>query len=256
MPKPQFTMNPTDFISNMELASCSIAAVGLWTMLVMRMANSPIYGKLCTVAEGEEPKAIIGERLYRLLGRDENEVKPLLKELLDCGAISRCKDTGAYMSRVMFRKHKISEVRRLSGSKGGLKTTEKRKELQAATPTPVIQMPAVRPRKSRRSKPAMIEPPELILVKAYWEQATCGPDEVRKDWTPEAAKHFAEQWYDSMKSKGWVTGKSNAKIKDWRAAARTGIRNCEAWGTLMKFLNQSTYRTDGHKPIDTKVSPV
>lgn len=303
---PYFPMYPDDFTGDIELMSCSLEAIGLWTILMMRMHRSPIYGKLVLLKQNSKQtpeqtseqtssiEPIKGDKLARIVGRSLLEVEPIINELLDSGVMKICPETGAYMSRRMVKDHAIRMVRKAAGSSGGKVSAKKRmdpkksagekietvfaSDFAQANSQPNIEAKSEQntgirivngngivnnmgiggmgekgiqiPKPKRQSSPGTVaqSPPELILVKSYWCEYTIN----RPGWTKEISDNQAESWYDSMVSKGWKVG--SQPMKDWRAASRTGIKNCEEWGKVKPAATQQI--TVAHKQFSTEFKPL
>lgn len=101
--------------------------------------------------------------------------------------------------------------------------------------------------------PVATNPPTLTEVTQYWRQyclwESTGP---RPGWTPQICDTLAADWYSVMQSRDWTTGKQILPIRDWQAAARTGVSRCEQWGKLQKHTPAPTTTRPGgnHKSFD------
>jgi len=70
------------------------------------------------------------------------------------------------------------------------------------------------------------------------EQKKSLRDKARPESLEEAVGYFVEigspgeaaGWWDHFTGNGWVTGKARAPVRDWKATARTWIRNAQKWG--------------------------
>jgi len=111
--RPAFQFYPADYRKDPALASCSLAARGLWVELLCVMHESDCYGVL--VVNG---RAMDGKQIARLVGESPATVSKLLAELEAAGVPSRNAD-GALYSRRMVKDEEVRQRRAEGGVAGG-----------------------------------------------------------------------------------------------------------------------------------------
>jgi len=124
MKRPAFMFYPGDWLRNIRLRTCSIAARGLWMDMLCLMHQGEPYGHLALGIQKDPAgdanedvlRAILPANLARMVGSTEKEVSGLLRELEEAGAFSRTAD-GTIYSRRMVRDEKLRQVRAMGGSK-------------------------------------------------------------------------------------------------------------------------------------------
>lgn len=132
--RPSFQFYPDDWLADLALGQCSIAAQGLWMHMLCRMWTSPRRGCLLC-ANGSRAEA---KHIARWAGISEAEAKQLTSELEAEGACST-DENGVIYSRRMVRdeKQRLSKVE--AGRRGGM-ASRSQAEPQAkrgpSTPTP------------------------------------------------------------------------------------------------------------------------
>lgn len=103
----------SDWLSDQQLARCSLAAQGLWMrLLCIAAAGDPIG----YVADGRVPYGL--EDIARLAGVSKAEAEALVGELDRYGVTSRDRN-GTLYSRRMVRDWKASQIARKNGKSGG-----------------------------------------------------------------------------------------------------------------------------------------
>ena len=114
---PAFQFYPGDWMKDPSLRATSIAARGLWIDMICLMHESPIRGELMITRHTPMSEA----QVARVVGLSEQELLPLLEELVNNGVVSVARDNGipTYYSVRMVRDEmtrvKLSEA----GKKGG-----------------------------------------------------------------------------------------------------------------------------------------
>lgn len=142
-PLPGFLFYPDDFTGDTALMSCSLAAIGVWSILLCRMHKAPVYGYLTLLKQNPEQKpkqteivaeivALKGDKLARIVGRPLAEIEPLLEELLDAGVMKIDPDTKIFYCKRMVNDHDLRLKRKEAGAAGGRKTQEKNKPFAKA----------------------------------------------------------------------------------------------------------------------------
>jgi len=108
-----------DWFSAFDVRLCCLAARGLWIDMLGIMFKAEIRGTL--TVNGKQPD---NKTLAKIVGAAIAEIKPLLRELEMHNVFSRL-DDGTIICRRMFResrkKHDISKIRSIAGSKGARK---------------------------------------------------------------------------------------------------------------------------------------
>ena len=129
---PAFQFYPADWLNDIKLQSCSLAAQGLLINLMCIMHQSEPYGQL--MINGTKPSIKVVSNLLRL---HHKTYQARLKELLLYGVL--CEDeNGVIYSRRMLKDEQLRDVRRRSGKMGGnplLKQTVKQDSKQKTTPS-------------------------------------------------------------------------------------------------------------------------
>jgi hypothetical protein len=129
--RPAFQFYWRDHLADTALASCSLAAQGLWWRMLSLMADGTPYGHLRTRAG----KGILPPILSRLVGASMPEVEGLLDELGEAGVFSRTED-GTIYSRRMVRDEEIRQARAAGGPKSlGNPNVPKRKDTLEGYPS-------------------------------------------------------------------------------------------------------------------------
>jgi hypothetical protein len=113
MKRPAFQFYPGDWLRDMALRSCSLAARGLWMDMMCLMHDGNPYGFLKTNAKVIRPLA-----LSRMVGATLTEVEGWLQELLEAG-IAAEDEFGCIYSRRMIRDEEVRETRAAYGALGG-----------------------------------------------------------------------------------------------------------------------------------------
>lgn len=118
--RPAFQFYPKDWLSDTQLAFCSLAAKGLWIDLLSIMWTAPIRGVLCFSPDGICHSKLDGKRLAKILRCHEDAIDEAMQELLDNGVIS-VDEKGFMYSRRMRRESLLSDLRATAGRKGAEK---------------------------------------------------------------------------------------------------------------------------------------
>jgi len=115
---------PGDWLRNIRLRTCSLAARGLWMDMLCLMHQGEPYGHLALgiqkdpadEANDDALRAILPANLARMVGATEKGVSTLLRELEEAGVFSRTAE-GIIYSRRMGRDEKLRQVRAAGGPK-------------------------------------------------------------------------------------------------------------------------------------------
>ncbi len=129
---PAFQFYPADWLNDIKLQSCSLAAQGLLMNLMCLMHQSEEYGYL--LLNGSLPPMKDVTRLLRL---HYKTYQAGLKELLSRGVLKADKRGVIFCDRMVKDEH-IREVRREAGKLGGnplLKQQDKQNSKQKTTPS-------------------------------------------------------------------------------------------------------------------------
>lgn len=111
--RPAFQFYPADWLTDLALRSCSVAARGLWIDMLCLMHDGRPYGHL-TVGK----KILVEADVVRIAGVSVEAIEPLLAELEGAEVFSR-KPSGVIFSRRMVRDEAIRSRRASGGKLGG-----------------------------------------------------------------------------------------------------------------------------------------
>ena len=245
---PYLPLYVQDFTGDERLTGCSPAAVGVYIFLLCFLHKSETYGKLVlrpkdrlTETEISELKKLIeskteskteskiipfAKRLQRNMPFELHEIATGLSELAEERVITI--DGEELYQRRMVKDGGISEKRSINGTLGGRPAKERppqeksksesksESELKANTEYENeyennINSSEEKEVKGKR-KPAF-QPPTLEAVKEYAKERGNKIDPIA--------------FFDFYEANGWVQGKQEKPLKDWKAAVRywerTGI---------------------------------
>jgi len=113
---PAFQFYPADWLNNMQLQSCSLAAQGLLMNIMCLMHQSEIYGKL--IVFGKKTGQKDNKTVAKLLRISLKKYQKLTAELVDRGAL-HLDDDGVVVCKRMMEDHRLREIRREAGKLGG-----------------------------------------------------------------------------------------------------------------------------------------
>lgn len=122
MKLPAFQFYPGDWLNDLNLGMCSLAAQGLWLRMMCVAHQGDPYGHLKV-----NHMVIPLDKLAELVGRSTDEIKPLIDELERMHVFSRDED-GAIYSRRMVSDEKKRQDRSTKGALGGNPVLKKSKE--------------------------------------------------------------------------------------------------------------------------------
>jgi hypothetical protein len=108
MKRPGFTWYPKEWLGDLKLRQCSVAARGLWADLLCLMHDGEPYGHLTNPTD----------LTLRIVGLTEKAYKALLQELYDCG-VPRRTDAGVIFSKRMVKDEIDRDTRAANGKYGG-----------------------------------------------------------------------------------------------------------------------------------------
>lgn len=123
MKRPSFQFYPGDWLHDIGVRACSLAARGLWMDMLSFMHQANPYGHLLLPTVGEDGgkdggkdilKAILPPILARMVGSTSEEVERLLAELEQAEVFSRTAE-GVIFSRRMVQDEKAREARASGG---------------------------------------------------------------------------------------------------------------------------------------------
>lgn len=112
MKRPSFQFYPADWRKDNELRSCSVAARGLWTEMMVLAHECVPYGHLAI-----NGKAMTPDEVARLTAVGFEECENLISELEVRGVFSRT-DGGIIFSRRMVKDEEVRNARAAGGEKG------------------------------------------------------------------------------------------------------------------------------------------
>jgi len=125
---PAFQFYPADWLNDIKLQSCSLAAQGLLINIMCLMHQSDTYGKLLINKRNPDSKEVA--RLLRLHRKTYDKT---ILELISNGALTYDKN-GVMMCKRMVKDEYIRQVRRDAGKLGGSPLL-KQKQKQKPTPS-------------------------------------------------------------------------------------------------------------------------
>lgn len=115
MKRPAFQFYPGDWLEDVGLRMCSLAARGLWADMLCFMHQGEPYGHL-----RKNGRDIGVDDLARMVGTSKGAVRRLLHELEERHVFSRT-DAGTVYSRRQVRDEALRTVRAEGGPEGGAK---------------------------------------------------------------------------------------------------------------------------------------
>jgi len=119
MKRPSYQFYPGDWLQEVSLRACTLAARGLWIDMNCLMHQGHPYGHLTFPAKDgakDVPCPILPEYLARMVGTTVEEVTSLLTELEDAGVFSRTPE-GVIFCRRMPRDEILRDLRANWGKK-------------------------------------------------------------------------------------------------------------------------------------------
>jgi len=147
--RPAFQFYPADWMKDLELGSCSLAAQGLWIRMMCVAHESDRYGHLCVNGKAMTNVQIINN----IPGANAR----LLRELEDAGVFSRT-DDGAIYSRRMVRDEALRLVR-AAGGEAGAEHGKKGGEYGAKGGRPKAEKGGNKPPLPDKTEPPLKRPP-------------------------------------------------------------------------------------------------
>jgi len=115
--RPYMKFYTGDWMSDVALKSCSLAARGLWIDMLCLMSQGEPRGYL-GVKGGDNLLVNLEDKLVVYVGVNPDELKPLLEELGRLDVFSRTED-GVIYSRRMVRDEEVHQKRVRDGKSGG-----------------------------------------------------------------------------------------------------------------------------------------
>ena len=129
---PAFQFYPADWLNDIKLQSCSIAAQGLLINLMCLMHQSEKYGFLLINGEKSSKKA---SKIVRLTPK---KFSNLVEELVENGVLKKDENGAVYCER-MVKDQALREIRKMCGKLGGnpnlLNQEDKQPDNQKPTPS-------------------------------------------------------------------------------------------------------------------------
>jgi len=114
---PSFSFYPADWLNDIKLQSCSLAAQGLLINMMCLMHQSEKYGYLLINGCNPDPKVAL--KLLRFGDkRGPKQFQKLVQELLTFGVLQKT-DDGVYFCQRMVKDEALRRVRRANGKQGG-----------------------------------------------------------------------------------------------------------------------------------------
>lgn len=208
--RPSFQFYPDDWLSDMALKRCSLAAKGLWVDMLSYMHSGAPYGHL-TVGG----RAITVDEIARMVGASVATVRRLLAELEAAGVPSKTED-GTFYSRRMVRDERNRQVR----AAGGVKSLEH----------PNVPRPKDRPQEGRPKGPSEGYPsppsfggsPSSSSLSSSSKESTDPVAPSAPTLRPMCAEPSNGSAplvdFQTVGTKGKTWGLSAAQLADWREA--------------------------------------
>ncbi|MDR3142539.1 MAG: hypothetical protein LBU37_12570 [Tannerellaceae bacterium] len=125
--QPYLPLYVQDFLTDEKLAYCSAAATGVYIRIMCLMHKSEEYGKILLKQKFKQSGNQIknfASQLAVQMPYDFNTLTDALEELIDSRVLSEEPDV--LIQKRMVKDNEISELRALSGKKGGLKSLGKK----------------------------------------------------------------------------------------------------------------------------------
>jgi hypothetical protein len=212
--RPSFQWYPGDWLRDIDLRGCSLAARGLWIDMLSLMHQSPRRGYL----QHSNGKPMTAEQLARVTGCSTDEVSLYLRELEDAGVFC-CTDDGVIYSRRMVRDERRREQYRQSKARRSGRNCGKPVEFHnhsttfphaSSTSRSSVKnkSPPEGPPQRRSRSSGKLRPPSVDDVAAYCRERGNSVD--------------PQQFVAFYESNGWRVGKN--PMRDWKAAVRTWER--------------------------------
>lgn len=149
---PAFQFYPGDWFRDVAVRCLTWEERGIWLEMLFHMHECEQRGKF--ILNG---KAMSAESIALVVGLDNQKCNQVIERLLELNVASRCKETGALMSRRMVRDENLRQTRKKAGEKGGnpnlVKVKDNRgvddlvnqKGKQSATPSSSISSSIINP---------------------------------------------------------------------------------------------------------------
>lgn len=131
-----------DWANDPNLRACSLAARGLWMEMLCIMARAIPYGELRI-----ERKPLSNDELARMVGATPRAVEILLQELSEKSVYSLTRKQVIF-NRRMKRSRNLCETRAKAGSKGGMVTNERIREITGLVQQNTQQTPQQTPQQT------------------------------------------------------------------------------------------------------------
>jgi hypothetical protein len=208
MKRPSFQFYPKEWIWDLALRQCSIAARGLWADLLCLMHEGTPYGHLA-----DERGALPLEFVLRLVGLPLDEYSRLLAELAERGVFSRTEDRVIFSRRMVRDEERRAQLAE-NGKRGG-RPVKAGGAIKQAPPTPATEevVSIARWDEFKRLYPAHRFDEQMacqiFISRAEDEAILAGlrraiaSDDWRKDdgkFVPWASKFIAEGKYSGFKA--------------------------------------------------------
>lgn len=203
--QPYIPLYVNDFLSDEKLAECSAESTGVYIRLMCLMHKSEEYGVILLKQNAgtchDFAMKVVKHMPYAL-----EVIERSLNELINNGVLQV--NGAKLLQKRMVKDNRVSEVRSVSGRKGGfakansiaksVANTEIENEIESE-----IESDPITPKEEGAGR--RFVPPTIEEVTAYCNERNKGVNPSR--------------WWDFYAGKGWMVGKN--KMKDWKAAVRT-----------------------------------
>lgn len=218
---PAFQFYPADWLKDPNLQSCSLAAKGLWIEILCKMHEMPIRGVLRTSGA-----AWSKNRIVRSINGATAEQ---LEELIEAGVL-KCNRSGVFYSARMLKDFRSYQAKARAGSKGGSQVNGK--QTASKTQANAKQTPSKTQAKRGSSSSSSVSSSTSKKSNRF-----CPPtvDEVRAYCQERGNSVAPQKFIDHYEANGWVRGKAQTPIKDWKACVRTWEGNENKRGSPEKL---------------------
>lgn len=200
--RPSFQFYPDDWLNDLALGQCSMAAQGLWMHMLCRMWTSPKRGYLLK-ANGSKAEA---NHIAKWASISEAEAKQLVSELQAEGVCSTNAESVIYNRRMARdEKQRLSKVE--AGRKGGMvsKTQAEPQAKRGPSTSSSSSTSTSTTKNNKEQDPSLGQKPPAPKKKVLKKNS--GDHAVFIDY-------FCQQWHDRFgKPYSFAKGKDGASVK-------------------------------------------
>lgn len=221
--QPYFPLYVNDFLSDEKLIPCSAESTGVYIRIMCLMHKSDEYGVILLhqkFKQNVKPTLNFATQLAMFLPYTVDVVERSLDDLIDNKVLTL--DGDRLIQKRMVKDEKISQIRVISGSKGGKKSSESRVSVSKNKEAISSNFPIAKsqPNSEYVNEYEYVNEDSNVSSKkntSRFKKPTV--EEVAKYCTERGNRINAQNFVDFYESKGWKVGGS--PMKDWKAAIRT-----------------------------------